>query len=717
MLLLPGAATAAELLPSPPTVVGFGLAATIGGALALYLYGRHWRRRSVHQAEDAVALRLAYAELEAAKRHAEAQTAQTRATLTGMSDGLMVLDAELRLVQWNERFAEITGVPTALLRVGTPMEALLRGQAEAGEFGPMPTREALASEVARRMEGIRNFPVVGVAERIRPNGHAHELRRSRLPDGGMISLYTDITARKRAEAAERAAHRAAEAGVAQQRRLLSMVSHEIRVPLEALIGSLALLDPAGLGSGSRALVETARRSASALRNLVTDILDLTRLEAGQFVLRRESVDLAQLLADVADIFRAAAAARGLVLRIEIAPDLPAHVFADPGRLRQVAMNMVSNAAKYADPGTVRLRADAVEGELRIAVHDPGPAIPAAEATRLFLPFERLESAEAAGVPGTGLGLAISARLARLMGGRIGLAEEAGGNLFWFTVPLATPSTVLDGVTAAQVDRRPLRRARILLVEDVAANRNLTAALLRRDGHRVDMAESGVVAVRMAAADAYDLVLMDIHMPGIDGVEAATRIRRLPPPAGSVPIVALTGSGDISGSATRPGAVMAGVLTKPVAPELLEATLRRIMEPAVPVAPPRPAEPAPGDALDRARIAELHGGLAPRMFATLVEQCLDDIGLRLPDLAAALARGAMTELGEVAHALAGMADGYGLAGIARRMRAVMQAGASDAAAGLAALVDGAEAEFARDAAAIRQYLRTLDDAAARQHAAA
>ena len=467
----------------------------------------------------------------------------------------------------------------------------------------------------------------------------------------IASQHAEITALRAASAAE---------AVRQRLHFVAVVSHELRVPLDAVMNSLALLDDTMLPPPARALVATARRAGAGLHHLAADILDLSRLDAGRLVLRNANFELPVLLGEVCDMFRTAAAAKGLTMLMAIEADLPETLHGDAGRIRQVLVNLISNAVKYASPGVLSVRATRSARILRLTVADPGPPIPPAQAKTLFQPFTRLEQAEPGPEKGTGLGLAICARLAGVMGGEIGLACEAGGNAFWLSVPLDLAHRTEP--VCAQALRRHMRRAAILLVEDVASNRELTAALLRREGHRVDIAENGFVALACAARHPYDLILMDVHMPGIDGIETTSRIRRLPGPAGTVPIVALTGTtlGDDRNSALD--AIMDAVLLKPVLPETLTATLRRLVMPWLhDPAAARPAALAPPGILHDALVAALRDGLAPGIFARLMEQCLADMADRLPHLAeAARLDPPSASLRAETHALAGMAGSYGLA---------------------------------------------------------
>lgn len=682
-------------------------------------------RRERRLQDDRNAIEQAYGALEAAKSNAEAKTAQIETTLDGMSDGVMVLDRDLRLTQWNDRFPSFTGIPRELLQVGQPIEVLLRGQAIAGEFGEV---EDIEEVVRSRVAQLRQAPASIQLERSRPDGSTIEMRRSRLPDGGIVTLYADVSARKRAAEVQQAARRLAEAATEQKSRFVAIVSHEIRTPLNAVVNSLALLDESGLSPQQRRLADTARQAGDALMELVQDILELSKTEAGQLAVRPTVFDLRPVLDGVQGMFQTQAAARGIRLVVDMAPEVPKQMRADVGRLRQVLMNLVSNAAKFAAPGVVVIQAAQmrVSGQqcLYLAVQDQGPRIAAEEAAQLFQPFSRLDNARAFGTPGTGLGLAICERLTRLMGGDIGLREApGGGNEFWLTLPLV-PAQPAE----RPADRRPVahvhrRRAAVLLVEDIPANHLVTATLLRREGHRIDIAESGAEAIRLAKTRPYDLIFMDLLMPGMNGFEATRQIRALPGPAGVVPIVALTANTAPEDRARCLAAGMNDMLGKPVRPSEMFAMLARgdwRLPAARPEAPPAQApsaapppevrapagqiEPAP--LLDIARLADLQQGLSQPLLESLIGQCLSDMQGRLPELHAALTEGNAYRVEMAAHALAGMAGTYGLLAISAKMRRIIRLAREGDLAAAAALGAAADSDLAKASSAVQQHLFSL-----------
>ena len=669
------------------------------------------RGREIRLDQDRNAIEQAYDELAAAKGSAEAKTAQIEATLAGMSDGVMVLDENLCLVQWNERFPSSTGVPRELLRVGTPMTSILRGQALAGEFGAVDVEH----EVRRRLIELRDVRGSSLIERLRPDGSTLELRRSKLPHGGIVTLYSDITARRRAADAQQAARRLAEEATEQKSRFVAIVSHEIRTPLNAVVNSLALLDEDGLSASQRKLANTARQAGDALMELVDDILELSKTEAGQMIVRRVTFDLRPLLEGVQAMFQAQAATRGIRLILEVAPEMPPQLRGDPGRLRQVLMNLVSNATKFSQPGVVTIQAAAVRmagaPTLMLAVQDQGPLIPDDEAAQLFQPFSRLENARAAGTPGTGLGLAICERLVRLMRGNLGLREGPdGGNEFWLTLPLevaALPAVGRGSDDMPSHARR--RRATILLVEDIPANHLVTATLLRREGHRVDIAETGMAAIELVRTMPYDVVFMDLIMPGMNGYETTRRIRALGGPPAVVPIVALTATTAEEDRSRCLAAGMDDMLGKPVRPKEVFAALQRLAR-REPLARPGTTSPGHSDerlpVLDATRLADLQQGLSPTVLVSLVDQCLDDMRHRMPSLRAALQDGGANDIEAAAHALAGMAGSYGLASLDRRMRRVIKAARAGDREAAEQASRGMESELAASSEAIRSHLRAV-----------
>jgi signal transduction histidine kinase/CheY-like chemotaxis protein len=697
------------------------LSLVVLGALLLRS-GELARERRKAQADDHATLASTNAQLQVAKAEAEAKAEQLEATLGGMTDGIYMMDAQFCLVEWNARFPDLAGIPPDLPRVGLPMEDILRAQANAGLFGDVD----IEAEVGRRMVVVRNLQF-GTTERTRPDGRTIELRRRGLPDGGFVTLYSDITEHKRVETALREARANAEAANAAKTRFVAVVSHEIRTPLNALLNTLRLLDDSVLSPSQRGLVHMASQSGDALSSLINDILEMSRMESGQLTLRASDFELRPLLDGALEIFRGQATARGIVLRLSVGEDVPAMVSLDGGRLRQVLLNLLSNAVKFARAGEVVLSvardwsARATAGGIRIEVMDQGPAIAAADRGRLFQPFSRLDRPEGDQPLGTGLGLSICHFLITLMGGEIGCEtwsdQEAEGNTFWLTLPetvIAIPPPVaapvqVSTVPTADLPRRLPPPTRILVVEDVRANQIIAATLLRRVGHSVDIASNGAAAIEAVQRKPYDIVFMDIFMPGMSGQETTRHIRELPGVVGRVPILALTANTAPEDEVLFLSAGMNGVLGKPVSlPELQIALLRHVWRghPAGGITVSR-AAPAKDDAdaiLAMDRIDELRTNLPPAVLTTLVEQCLTDLEERMPPFRRALAAGIAFEIESQAHTIAGVAAGYGLAALEAKARAIMAAAKAGDTEAFATVFAETEAELARGGSALREILQ-------------
>ncbi|HEU4628593.1 MAG TPA: MHYT domain-containing protein [Gemmatimonadaceae bacterium] len=387
---------------------------------------------------------------------------------------------------------------------------------------------------------------------------------------GTAGTLRDVTERRQAEEALRAARETAEAANRAKSEFLSRVSHELRTPLNAILGFGQLLEIEELSPENHESVQHILRGGRHLLDLINEVLDLTGIEAGRLRLSPESVSVSEVAREVLDLLRPLAAKREVTLRAHGAQGCASHVMADRQRLKQVLLNLLSNAIKYnVEGGSVVVTCtDVPVGRLRVTVQDTGPGIPADRMDRLFMPFERL-GAEQTGVEGTGLGLALSRRLAEAMGGSLGAESTVGGgSTFWIELPLAESQVErwerLQGEIPAPAEARPAdRTVKILYVEDNLANLALVQRILaRRPELELIPAMQGELAVELARLHQPDLVLLDLHLPDISGEEVLRRLRQ-GPDTRALPVIVVSADA----TSEQPGRLLAsgaqGYLTKPL----------------------------------------------------------------------------------------------------------------------------------------------------------
>jgi PAS domain S-box-containing protein len=389
----------------------------------------------------------------------------------------------------------------------------------------------------------------------------------------IVNVLRDVTAQREMARALEAARDAALEAAQVKSDFLANMSHEIRTPLTAILGFTGLLaGRTDLPDSAQMMVKRVKGASSALLSIVNDVLDFSKLEAGQITIDPRPIDVVAVAEDTLAMFGPQAEAKSLWLEFEATPDIPGHVRVDPDRLRQLLLNLIGNAVKFTDEGTVRLRLgyDANEQFLRVRVEDTGAGMDEAQRARLFQRFSQVDASSTRRHGGTGLGLAICRGLTEAMGGEIGVDSTPGqGSAFHFYIDAPSAASPIQ-TEEESASSASLSDVRVLVVDDSAANRELARALLQQFDAEVTEAVNGAEAVALAAEAPFDVILIDLHMPVLDGQGALHRIRTEPGPNQDVPMFAFTADGAHTVNCGAGG--FDGLIGKPIVAASMVATL-------------------------------------------------------------------------------------------------------------------------------------------------
>ena len=601
---------------------------------------------------DNTARKLVEAERQKLDQRLRDQQFYTRSLIESNIDALMTTDPGGIITDVNRQMEALTGCTRDEL-IGAPFKSFFTDPERAEAAIKLVLSEKTVSDFELTARSINGKTTV-----VSYNASVFFDRARNLQ--GVFAAARDVTERNRVEVELKKAKAAAESASRAKSEFLASMSHEIRTPMNAIMGISDLLAKSPLNAEQAQFVQIFRRAGDNLLNLINDILDLSKVEASQLELEQTGFAMRDLVGKVVEMVSPSALERGLKLVCDVSSDVPTTVLGDPTRLQQVLLNLVGNAIKFTEVGTVTLRvtndaSTAVPTALCFAVSDTGIGIPSEKMARVFERFTQADSSTTRRFGGSGLGLTISKRLVELMGGRIWAESNTGmGSLFAFSVPfelwtgdlVTTSSPVRD----APVDKvLPLQ---ILLVDDSVDNGTIIAAYLASLPYTVDIALNGAIACEMFIVGQYDVVLMDRQMPVMDGLTATRAIRTWEESTGRVPtpIIALTASALKTDREQCLAAGCSAFLTKPISQEvLIRAIANRLTFARVP------------SREDRIRALEPVVPANPQ----IAERVPTFLGNRWKDLVTmrdALKRHDLVTVGRLGHNMRGTGSSYGFQAI-------------------------------------------------------
>jgi PAS domain S-box-containing protein len=598
---------------------------------------------------------------------AERSAARMAAVVENAFDGIIITDAAGRVQDFNRAAEGIFGFGRDE-QVGQSIDTrMLPGGVATQPATSPPDGAATATVTGRRKSGVE-FPLeVAVSA-------THD------PDGAAMTVYflRDITARTNAERELRAARDAALAGERAKQRLLTVMSHEMRTPLNGILATVELLQDTSLDEKQAQYLSVIERSGHVLLGHVDDVLDISRLDSGSAVGAGRPIDFAAIVHEVVADLAPHAETNGTKISVNLPDDT--RVIGDPIALRRVLANLIGNSVKFTLNGSVDVSADRLGtgAVVEFCIADTGIGIDPDDQVRIFDDFTTLDSNYDRAQSGTGLGLGVVQRLVRQMGGDIGLESEPGeGSLFWVRVPLPAQASDRADTAAQPSEGTAPRPLDVLVVEDNEINRLVVREMLEAAGHDVTEATDGHAGVEAAEAYRFDLILMDISMPRMDGVEATRRIRSDAGPCHDTPIVALTANALLHEVSIFRDAGMNETITKPISRRSLERALVLATDqqaadgsdvPPTAIDPGTPIPDSTGDApvFDPSQLDTLRSEIGRDRADTLLRRFIGEADRTV----AALTEKSGTDVDGIladVHKLAGSAAMFGTARLYARLR--------------------------------------------------
>ncbi|WP_421991590.1 ATP-binding protein [Roseococcus sp.] len=598
----------------------------------------------------------------------EAERSLLREVLNSMQEMVVLLDPQTRIIFSNGWGRNLLELPEALVQPGAMMAGAMAHMYRRGDFGFDVTEEEV---VGGRVRDVLGGPLHVTRRTV--SGKWLEFTYTPISGKRVVAVGRDVTSLKESEQAAFAARDAAEAGAKAKASFLAAMSHEIRTPMNGVLGMLEILSHSELKPDQARSVQVMRESAEGLLRIVDDVLDFSKIEAGRLEVEALPFSLRGLIEGTVETLSPAAAARGLTLFADPLAPGPDWLSGDPTRVRQILFNLIGNALKFTERGYVRIsaetRAEAETAVLLLRVEDSGIGMDAATLARLFQPFTQADSSTTRRFGGTGLGLSIVRRLAELMEGEVEAESEvARGSRFTVTLRLGLASQAAK--TARPERAKPEPRAEgaasrdgVLVVDDHPVNREVLGRQLELLGLPSDMAEGGAQAMELWRLRGHGILLLDIHMPGMDGFELTRAIRQEEQAKGlpRTTLIAVTANA-LKGEAERCYAAgMDGFLAKPVTLDGLSRMLARWL-------PGLPGAHQGGTLFDPEALRSLFGQDRERLSSILENFSLTAAG----DLAALQAAQAPDSIVEIAHRLKGAARMVGARLLAEQAQGVEQA---------------------------------------------